>query len=142
MFPLCNAHSNSKLPQHLKVLEERFTFYFPAETCADFDWVLDPWSSSGRESSKGMPLQVQKQLADQRGDHSLKMKFQDIGISAVANSAVEVLIPFSTTYLCELSFSCLTYIKNKYRERLRTVDQELHQWRSQGVAGGGHGHPP
>ena len=55
MFPLCNAHSNSKLPglitQHLKVLEERFNFYFPAETYAEFDWVLDPWSSSGLESS-------------------------------------------------------------------------------------------
>ena len=82
MFPLCNAHSNSKLPgfitQHLKVLEERFNFFFSAETSAEFDWVLDPWSSSGLESSKGMPLQAQVQLADLREDSSLKMKFQDM----------------------------------------------------------------
>lgn len=34
-------------------------------------------------------------------------------------------MPFSTTCLCELCFSSLTHIKNKYREHLRTVDQEL-----------------
>ena len=46
----------------------------------------------------------------------------------IAASAVAVLLPFSTTYLCELSFSSLTFIKKNthtHRERLSSVDQGL-----------------
>ena len=33
-----------------------------------------------------------------------------------------VLIPFATTYLCELGFSALLDIKTKQRNRLDTID--------------------
>jgi hypothetical protein len=44
---------------------------------------------------------------------------------AIAEEAVSTLIPFSTTYLCELGFPELTNIKNKKRERLLSVEQEM-----------------
>ncbi|XP_040187942.1 SCAN domain-containing protein 3-like [Rana temporaria] len=141
MFPLCNAHSNGSIlsdliSQHLQILDERFSHYFPSEAFAEFDWVRNPWSSCALDSSKVLPLAAQEQLAEIREDRTLKIKFQDVALdtfwvslkceySVVSSTAIAILLPFSTTYLCELSFSSLTYIKNKYRERLRAVDQEL-----------------
>ena len=124
------------ISQHLKILDERFTEYFSSESFEQFDWVRDPWSSSAAESSKDLPMLAQEQLAEIREDRTLKIKFQDMDLDrfwisleteyrVVSSCAVAILLPFSTTYLCELSFSSLTYIKNKYRERLKAVDQEL-----------------
>jgi hypothetical protein len=36
-----------------------------------------------------------------------------------------MLIPFSTTYLCELDISALNDIKTYKRERLRAIDEEM-----------------
>ena len=33
-----------------------------------------------------------------------------------------VCLPFGTTYLCKMTFSALSYIKNKYRSRLEVED--------------------
>jgi hypothetical protein len=39
--------------------------------------------------------------------------------------SVKMLIPFSTTYLCELGSSALNDIKTYKRERLRALDEEM-----------------
>lgn len=81
MFPLCNTPSrqtHSRLPALL--LHERFSFYFPAQCYAEFDWVLDPGRSSGLESRKSMPLQVQEPLTDLTKDHSLLLKCHDMAL--------------------------------------------------------------
>jgi hypothetical protein len=43
---------------------------------------------------------------------------QQEAVSCLAEKAVDVLIQFGTTYICESGFSTLEYLKNKYRNRL------------------------
>ena len=40
----------------------------------------------------------------------------------LAKRALEALIPFPTTYLCEATMSALVYIKTTYRKRLRVAN--------------------
>jgi len=57
-----------------------------------------------------------------------KSKLKDFWCAAMkafpslAMEAMTVLVPFSTTYNCESSFSTMMYIKNKYRNRLQLED--------------------
>lgn len=141
MFPLYSQHPNTKknsdlISGHLQTLEERFNIYFPAETFAGFDWVRDPWNACALESAADLSMQAQEQLAEMREDRTLRMQFHDMSLDTfwisvqqnyptLSGTAIDMLLPFSTTYLCELSFSSLTFIKNKHRERLRALDQEL-----------------
>ena len=42
----------------------------------------------------------------------------------LAEKALAVLLPFSTC-LCKAGFSSLVYLKNKYRNRLETMENDL-----------------
>ena len=66
----------------------------------------------------------------------LKLKFTKVPLDVfwiavkeeflqISDKAIAVLLPFSTTYLCEQSFSTLVLIKNDKWSCLMGLDQEL-----------------
>jgi hypothetical protein len=75
-------------------------------------------------------------LTELQADRTVKLKFREETLlqfrslvrgefPVLSEHAISVLLPFSTSCLCEQGFSALTNIKNKKGERLLSVDQEL-----------------
>lgn len=120
---------------HLTALEDSMAQYFPNISVNKYDWVRNPYATLS-ESTADLSLEKGEQLAEIQEDRTLRLKYNELPLikfwiyakteyPVIANEAVNILLHFSTTYLCELGFSALTIIKNKKRERLLSVDQEM-----------------
>jgi len=102
---------------------------------SEYDWVHNPFAvTSGAISHLG--LVEQEQLLELQSDRSLKLKLNELKLfqfwsfinteySIITEMAINTLLPFFTTNLCQLGFSALTNIKNKKREQLLSVEQEM-----------------
>jgi hypothetical protein len=77
------------------------------------------------------------ELIDLSVDSTFKVKFLESSIApfcfyarreypAIASKALSILLPFSTSYLCEAAFSTMKIMKTKQRSRLQSLGDELH----------------
>nr|XP_054593370.1 SCAN domain-containing protein 3-like [Nothobranchius furzeri] len=116
--------------EHLTKLIQDFHSYFPdmEEKSAQLDWVRNPFLLSEANRRK-LPVTYQEKLLEVSSDRGLQMKFSMCTLSQfwvyvkqehhdMGQKALEQLLPFASTYLCEASFSAMTLIKTKQRSRL------------------------
>ena len=68
-------------------------------------------------------------------DPTLQLKYNQMNIDSfwliarqeypkISQKAVQIILPFSTTYLCESIFSSLSQIKTKSRSQLKSIEDE------------------
>ena len=81
-------------------------------------------------STKELPLRIRENFFEVRNGRTIKLKLSEVqldvfGISIkeeykhISKAAIEILLQFCTTYICEQSFSSLLLIKNDKRSCIK-----------------------
>uniref|UniRef100_A0A3B3IMQ0 Uncharacterized protein n=1 Tax=Oryzias latipes TaxID=8090 RepID=A0A3B3IMQ0_ORYLA len=107
-----------------------FHSYFPDmdDKSVQLDWLRNPFLLSEANRSK-LPVTHQEKLMEVASDRGLQMKFGASTLTQfwlcvrqehpeLGQKALEQLLRFASTYLCEASFSAMILIKTKQRNRL------------------------
>nr|XP_006005906.1 PREDICTED: zinc finger BED domain-containing protein 5-like [Latimeria chalumnae] len=117
------------IKQHLTELARQLREYFPSMGNTN-SWVRYPFTNfSAVPMPQDLSIKEQESLLDISTDGGLKIESQQKQLAEfwiqmrakfpeLSDRAVEVLIPFATTYLCESGFLSLTGMKSKYRQHL------------------------
>ena len=128
MFPLVDQRKLKEiLPlilDHLTSLQEKIDYYFPALLVEDYDWVRNPFIEVQSRTGQ-FTLKEEEELTEIFHDRTLRLKHADFFLDSfwiiienefpnIGKKALEIMILFSTTYMCELGFSAMT--KNKKRD--------------------------
>ena len=116
---------------HLKSLEDEFKNYFPDLDCGEEAFVRNPFTP-------GLDITViaddiQDELLELRHDSSARDTFLEKSLAQfwcslqesypqVSKTALRVIVPFASTYLCESGFSTLVQLKTKARNKLDVAD--------------------
>ncbi|XP_023228044.1 protein FAM200A-like [Centruroides sculpturatus] len=118
---------------HLSCMEEQFKKYFLSDLNTEqFIWVQKPFLVE-MEQVKHLPLSAQEEFAEFSCNTKLKTEFSKQTLNSfwlsvkaeyplLSELAMAVLLPFATTYLCEMAFSVMTNIKTKQRSRLCNIE--------------------
>lgn len=124
----------STIANHLELLQAKFSVYFPVENIVQMEqyvWIRNPFQADFTKLT--LSAANEAQLIDLSCDGAFRDKFSESSLSTfwlnaaavfseLSDIALSILLPFSTTYLCEAGFSALTAMKIKYRNRLCTDD--------------------
>jgi hypothetical protein len=131
MFPLASKAdphrevTSGLILNHLLALEDKIKQYFYSLAVDKYDWARNPYAVSP-DPTAHLPMEKQE-LPELQSDRTLQLKYGELSLlrfwilskgeyTAIAEEAASTLLPFSTTYLCELGFSALTNI-NKQETR-------------------------
>lgn len=130
---LSKSQIKQEVSETLQSLSESFVKYFPNLDPSEMEWVVNPFSEC---EIRNLEDEEQENLIDLRNDLVYKRMFAEKELSEfwiclsskfpqLCNKAIELLLPFGSSYLCEHGFSALTEMKSKKRERLQMIDKEM-----------------
>jgi hypothetical protein len=119
------------LLEHLENLIAEFERYIPDADLASQHWIRNPFEADVADLSEDIPG-LQEDLIELKNEELFRQLYAKESLGAfwtqvkkekptIGAEAVKVLLPFSTTYLCEQGFSALTGIKTKTRNKLEPI---------------------
>lgn len=114
---------------HLSQLSDELKRYFPDIDNAQDGWIRNPFAVTNESIISSLTIKQQESLIEMSADETLQADFKTMSLidfwaarqseyPELSRKAVNFLLPFATTYLCESGFSHLVMIKTKYRNRL------------------------
>ena len=118
----------AEVSQNLEALRESFDGYFyPGDLEEPETWIVNPFAF--KLEKMGDEDEGKEHLIEMQASQSIKLLYESSSLEtfwcsvqtkypALAKRALQVLVTFATTWLCESEFSSLIYIKNKYRNAL------------------------
>lgn len=126
----------SLVVNYIKSLQDYFEKYFPASADVRVQnmRVVDPFVTVQNLS---LSIPEKEQLIEISSDIQLKLRkshcksVSEFWVPLIEEypqlsfKALKMLLPFHFTYLCEVSFSTLSLIKNKQRNRLINLDAPM-----------------
>lgn len=115
---------------HLSTLQTLIRQYFPPPDETK-EWIRDPFTVDLEKCN--LPLANKEELIEISCEKNLKSLYGQKALitfwiavekeyPVLSSMAVQYLLPFTTTYLCEKGFSSLTVLKTKFRNRLDVED--------------------
>ena len=118
----------SDMENHLTSLKSKFDSIFPAEKVVPSS-VQNPFLVNINELEE----KLQKEILDLKASGAAEMMLATSNLTEfwlsqteafrnLSRIALNLLLLFSTTYLCEQGFSMLMHMKTKERNRLKSVD--------------------
>ncbi|XP_035206339.1 zinc finger BED domain-containing protein 5-like [Stegodyphus dumicola] len=121
------------IEHHLATLAKNFKKYFLADDklISSYKWVRDPFQNT----PEGLSIEEEETFIDFTASEETKRQFSnkslfvfwagvDDEFSALKARAFRILLPFSTSYLCETGFSEVASLKTNYRSQLN-IEKEL-----------------
>jgi hypothetical protein len=146
MFPKLNAFKEENnmeisetgiercIREHLINLQSIFSEYSPEQMNDKYRWIRDPFHEV-LPPNNDFSLEEEENYIDLTSDTSLKLIFRResltkfwVGVreeySHLSKKAINILLPFATSYLCESGFSGVAALKTKYRSMLN-IESDL-----------------
>ncbi|UYV65283.1 hypothetical protein LAZ67_3003804 [Cordylochernes scorpioides] len=137
-FPMVQENPSKSIikkevEETLTLLSASFDKYFPYLDVEKMEWVVNPFMHC---EIQHLEEEMQENSIDLKNDLVFKRLFTEKELSEfwlclnskfpkLSNAAIESLLPFGSSYLCEQGFSTLTEMKSKKRERLQMIDEEM-----------------
>jgi hypothetical protein len=127
------------MKEHLCALQTSIRDYFPSISTAGVEWVILPFGTPSEHNinnASDLTFTRKNKFTDLSVDSTFRAKFLNSSIApfwihtpseypAITSKALSILLPFSTSYLCEAAFSTMKIMKTKHRTRLQSLSDEF-----------------